>query len=95
MMTQEAGRSARLEARIAPDVLAQVKHAAALQGRTVSDFVVDAVREAAHRAIEVDHVIRLSVADQERFAAALINPPEPNEALRKAAKAHAELVEVR
>jgi uncharacterized protein (DUF1778 family) len=92
MMSQESNRSARLEARIAPDALAVVKRAAELQGRSVSDFVVAAAQEAAHRAIEETQIIRLSVEDQRRFAEALINPPEPNEALRRAFEHHRRLV---
>jgi uncharacterized protein (DUF1778 family) len=91
-MPQESNRSARLEARIAPDALAVVKRAAELQGRSVSDFVVAAAQEAAHRAIEETQIIRLSVEDQRRFAEALINPPEPNEALRRAFEHHRWLV---
>ena len=91
-MPQESNRSARLEARIAPDALAVVKRAAELQGRSVSDFVVAAAQEAAHRAIEETQIIRLSVEDQRRFAEALINPPEPNEALRRAFEHHRRLV---
>ena len=91
-MPQESNRSARLEARIAPDALAVVKRAAELQGRSVSDFVVTAAQEAAHRAIEETQIIRLSVEDQRRFAEALINPPEPNEALRRAFEHHRRLV---
>jgi uncharacterized protein (DUF1778 family) len=91
-MPQESNRSARLEARIAPDALAVVKRAAELQGRSVSDFVVTAAQEAAHRAIEETQIIRLSVEDQRRFAEALINPPEPNAALRQAFEHHRRLV---
>jgi uncharacterized protein (DUF1778 family) len=92
MMSQESNRSARLEARIAPDALAVVKRAAELQGRSVSDFVVAAAQEAAHRAIEETQIIRLSVEDQRRFAEALVNPPEPNKALRRAFEHHRRLV---
>jgi uncharacterized protein (DUF1778 family) len=94
-MPQESNRSARLEARIAPDALAVVKRAAELQGRSVSDFVVDAAQKEANRTIAETEIIRLSVSDQRRFAEALINPPEANDALRHAAKLHAEQVEVR
>ena len=50
-MPSEGTRTARIEARIAPDALAVVKRAAELQGRSVSDFVVAAAQEAANRAI--------------------------------------------
>jgi uncharacterized protein (DUF1778 family) len=87
-MTQAPSRTARIEARIAPEALKIVKRAAELQGRSVSDFVVAAAQEAANRAIEEAHIIRLSVADQRAFADAILNPPAPSPALRRAAKAH-------
>ena len=79
-MPQEPNRSARLEARIAPEALAVVKRAAEIQGRSVSDFVVAAAQEAAHRTIEETEIIRLSVEDQRLLAEALLNPPEPTPA---------------
>lgn len=85
-------RTARVEARIAPEVLAVVRRAAEIQGRSISDFLVAAAQEAAHRTIEDAQVIRLSVADQVRFAEALLTPPAPSKALDRAAEAHARLV---
>jgi uncharacterized protein (DUF1778 family) len=95
MMATESDRTARIEARIAPDALAIIKRAARIQGRSISDFVVAAAQEAAHRVIEETQIIHLSVEDQRRLAETLINPPEPNDASRRAAKFHAEHVEVR
>ena len=91
-MPQQRTRTARIEARIAPDALAAVQRAAEIQGRSVSDFVVAAAEEAAHRTIEQAHIIRLSLEDQRRFAEAIINPPKPNKALRRAAKAYKALI---
>ncbi len=91
-MPDDSPRTTRIEARVAPDVLAAVKRAAELQGRSVSDFVVSAAHEAARRAIEDAQVIRLSVADQRRFAEAILNLPSPNKALRRAAKAYRTIV---
>jgi uncharacterized protein (DUF1778 family) len=93
MMPQEPGRTARIEARIAPEALVIVKRAAEIQGRSVSDFVVAAAQEAAHRAIEETQVIRLSVEDQRVFAEAIINPPDPTPALRRAFRRHRELIQ--
>lgn len=76
--------TARLEARISTDLHAMLKRAAELQGRTMTDFVVAAVQEAAQRAIEQADVIRLSLADQECFAQALLSPPQPAPALERA-----------
>lgn len=92
MMPHPQGRTARLEARIAPDTLDVVRHAAELQGRSVSDFVVAAVQAAAYRAIEETQMIRLSVGDQRRFADMLINPPPLSSAMTRAAEAHARLI---
>ncbi len=95
MMPQEPHRTARLEARIAPEALAIVKRAAELQGRSVSDFVVAAAQEAAHRAIEETQIIRLAVEDQRAFVEAILNPPAPTPALKRAFRRHRELIQER
>lgn len=76
--------TARLEARISTDLHSMLKRAAELQGRTMTDFVVTAVQDAAQRAIEQAEVIRLSMADQECFAQALLSPPQQTPALKRA-----------
>lgn len=80
----ESIATARLEARISPDLHALLRRAAELQGRTVTDFVVAAVQSAAQDVIAEAQLLRLSAADQERFANALLAPPEPTPALRRA-----------
>ena len=79
-----AAPTARLEARISTELHAMLKRAAEIQGRTLTDFVVSAVQEAAQRAIEQGEVVRLSLADSERFAQALLSPPDPSPALERA-----------
>ncbi|MBZ9916529.1 MULTISPECIES: DUF1778 domain-containing protein [unclassified Mesorhizobium] len=91
-MTNQLTRTSRLEARISPDMLGVVKRAAEIQGRSVSDFVVSAAQEAAQRTIEEIAIIRLSIEDQLALVEAILNPPEPNEALRKAADAYKRVV---
>lgn len=76
--------TARLEARISTDLHALLKRAAELQGRTMTDFVVAAVQDAAQRAIDQTDVIRMALADQECFAQALLTPPAPTPALERA-----------
>ena len=76
--------TARLEARISTELHSTLKRAAEIQGRTMTDFVVSAIQEAAQRAIEQSGVIRMSLADQECFALALISPPKPAPALKRA-----------
>jgi uncharacterized protein (DUF1778 family) len=83
--------TARLEARLPADVHAMLKRAAEIQGRTLTDFVVSSAREAACRTIEETEVLRLSAEDQSRFADALLNPPAPAAALKRAARRRREL----
>lgn len=92
MTTTETPRTARVEARIAPDVLVVIRRAAELQGRSVSDFLVVAAQDAAYRAIEESQIIRLSVDDQQRFADLLLNPPSPVPTMDRAFDAHARLI---
>ncbi len=92
MMPQEPTRTARIEARIAPDALAVVRRAAELQGRSVSDFVVAAAQEAAQRTIEDAQIIRLSVEDQRAFAEAILNPPPLAPAMERAVERYRTLI---
>jgi uncharacterized protein (DUF1778 family) len=90
-MQEQIRPTARLEARLPNEVLERIKRAAEIQGRTLTDFVVAAADEAACRTIEQTEVIRLSREDQLQIAEAIINPPEPGPALRKAARRYREL----
>jgi uncharacterized protein (DUF1778 family) len=92
-MTQQ--RSTRIEARIAPEALALVRRAAEIQGRSLGDFVVAAAQEAAHRILEEASLIRLSAEDQHRFVELLLHPPQLTPAMKRAKRAHAELIESR
>ena len=42
--------------------------------------------------IEETQIIRLSVADQQMFVDAILNPPPPSDAMRRAAAAYRDLV---
>lgn len=72
--------------------LALVKRAAEIEGRSVSEFVVSAAREAAHRALGEAEIIRLSAAGQRAFADAILGPPEPSEELKRAFENHRRLI---
>jgi uncharacterized protein (DUF1778 family) len=58
----------------------------------LTDFVVTAARDRACRAIEEAGIIQLSVEDQRRIAEAILNPPEPAPALRRAFERRRELL---
>lgn len=88
-----AMRKSRLEARIDPEIYALFRRAAEIEGRTLSDFVVAATREAALRTIDQAEVIHLCLKDQRRFAAELIEPSDLAPAMKRAIRRHKELVD--
>ena len=89
-METQAG-NALLETTMPSEVHELLKREAEIQGRSVSEFVVTAVKDAAVRTIESVEMIQLSVSDQIQFAEGLLNPPEPSEALREAFQKRNEL----
>jgi uncharacterized protein (DUF1778 family) len=91
-MKSQEPRTARIEARIAPEALAIVRRAAELQGRSISDFVVAAAHDAAQKMVAEVEVTRLSVEGQQKFVKAILNPPPPNAAMKRALKRHRELI---
>ncbi|WP_442583829.1 DUF1778 domain-containing protein [Mesorhizobium sp. ASY16-5R] len=76
-------RNERLEARITADQKKLIEHAAALQGRTVTDFVLASVQAAARQAIDEHQRLDLSIRDSQVFVDALINPQPVNDRLRE------------
>jgi uncharacterized protein (DUF1778 family) len=83
-MKLDALPAARLEARLPSEVHALLKRAAEIQGRTLTDFVVTAAREAACRTIEEAEIIRVSLEDQQEIARSILEPPAPTPALKRA-----------
>ena len=59
-------RAERLEARVTAEQKSLIERAAALQGRTVTDFVLTGVQDAARRAIEGTRGWNLSVSPTAR-----------------------------
>lgn len=83
-MASTESTTARLEARIPKQLQTLLKRAADMQGRTITDFVILAVQQAAESAIERSTVIRMTLEDQECFAAAILSPPPVAPALSRA-----------
>lgn len=84
--TKERTRSERLEARVTSEQKDLIERAAAIQGRSVTDFVVSTVQDAAQKAIEDHQRIKLTLRESEAFVEALLNPPEPNDHLRESVR---------
>jgi uncharacterized protein (DUF1778 family) len=85
---EKASTSERLEARVPGEQKLFFQRAAALQGVTLTDFMVDSLQTAAARVVEEHDVLKLSLEDKRRFVDGLMNPPDPNEALKRAAERH-------
>ena len=79
-------RSERVEARLTPQQKKLLERAAALDGRTLTDFVLSSAQAAAAETIARHELLELTPDDQAAFVAALLKPPAPNKALRAAAK---------
>lgn len=82
----------RFEARLTTVQKQLIQRAADLLGRSLSDFVVSASQKAARKLIREHNIIKLSVEDSERFAQALLNPPEPSATLKAAAKRYNDMI---
>jgi uncharacterized protein (DUF1778 family) len=68
-----------------------IEHAAALQGRTVTDFVLTSAQDAARRAIEEHRQIELSVRDSQAFVEAMLRPEPVNDRLRDTVRRYREV----
>lgn len=69
--------------RVRAETRALIDRAALAQGRSRSDFMIEAARRAAEEAILDQTVIVTDRARYDRFVALLDRPPEPNEKLRR------------
>jgi uncharacterized protein (DUF1778 family) len=84
-------RSERLEARVTRETKALCQKAADLQGSSLTDFVVNSAIEAAKRTVRENEFAELTQRDRIAFVEALLNAPEPNARLQKAAARHAQM----
>jgi uncharacterized protein (DUF1778 family) len=84
-------RQARIEARITPRQKRLFERAAAMEGVTLTDFAISSMQRAATRALQEHTIIELSERSQRALVESLMNPPQPNAALRAAAKAYSKM----
>lgn len=92
--TPDKTRNARLEARVPSAQKDFFQHAAALAGRTLSEFVIDSTQEAATKIVQDHELIRLSREEQIAFVMALLNPSEPGARLRRAVESYRQKAEI-
>ena len=87
-------RGERLEARVTADQKRLIEQAAALEGRTVTDFVLSSLHEAARRSIEAHQRLELSLRDSQAFVASLIDPQPVNDRLRETVRRYRQVTGV-
>jgi uncharacterized protein (DUF1778 family) len=76
----------RFDARLNEEQKLLLQSAADLEGRTLTDFVLQSARVAAERTIQQRAMLALSARETEAFVEAILNPPEPGPVLRQAAQ---------
>jgi len=82
----------RMHLRLDVKTKRKLERAAAYEETSVSDFVLANAAAAAERVIDSHEKIALSAPDWEVFYDALVNPPQPNAALKRAARRYRERV---
>ncbi len=84
-------RAERLEVRTTSAQKRLIERAAELRGTSVTDFVVSTIQAAAAETIREFESLFLRDEAREVFVTALLNPPQPNEALKAAAARHKQM----
>ena len=84
-------RAERLEVRTTSAQKRLIERAAQLRGTSVTDFVVSNIQAAAAETIREFESLFLRDEAREIFVKALLNPPQPNKALKAAAARHKQM----
>ncbi len=86
-MATDSGKAERFDARLSAAEKRLLEKAARLSGRSLTEFVVNSAREAAHRTIErYEGLVLADPRDQAAFVNALLRPPKPNARLKAAVR---------
>jgi len=87
-VTERTNKGERVEARVTSETKALLSRAAAIQGRSVTDFMVQSTVEAALRVIREHEYLDFSQRDRMAFVEAVLHPASPGERLKRAAQRH-------
>ena len=87
-----AAKVYRFDARLNEAQKMLIQRAAELEGRSMTDFVLQSAEATARRTIQERSLLVLSARETERFVNAILNPPEPGPGLRAAAKHYKEVM---
>ncbi len=82
----------RIDARLTAEAKQQIDQAAALQGRSTSDFMVQAALKEASEVIEKQRIVRLTVEESIALAELMNSEPKVNEASVVAMRRHKKVI---
>jgi uncharacterized protein (DUF1778 family) len=82
----------RMHLRLDAKIKRKLERAAAYEETSVSEFVLASATAAAERIIDAHEKVTLSAPDWDIFYDALMNPPEPYERLKQAARRYRDRV---
>ncbi len=92
-MEIDKSKNARFDTRLSVEQKEFFERAATLGGyRNLTDFVIKTIQEKADKIIDDQSKLIASQKDREIFFDTLLNPPEPNEELLKAADVYAKYI---
>jgi uncharacterized protein (DUF1778 family) len=80
---RSVARTGMINIRVKPAERALIDEAAAAQGKSRSDFMLEAARRAAEEALLDRTLLRVDAATYARFIELLDAPPRPNKELRR------------
>lgn len=90
--TEQGSKTETINIRVSPETKQVLEQAATLRDSNLSNFVINSALDIAAQIILSHNMISLLRRDSEVFANALLNPPAPNEAFRKASARYAEVI---
>ncbi|HIJ43378.1 MAG: DUF1778 domain-containing protein [Rhodospirillales bacterium] len=90
-MSQSAQCKERLSLRLDGQAKRKIERAAAYSNTSMTKFVLDSALSHADEVVQQHERITLSAEDWDIFYDALLNPPEPNEAMREGMKWYRDL----
>lgn len=82
----------RIDARLTAEAKQQIDQAAALQGRSTSDFMVQAALKEASQVIEQQRIVRLTVEESVALAQLMTEKPKVNKASVDAMRRHNKII---
>jgi uncharacterized protein (DUF1778 family) len=85
----------RLEARVPRPIKSLIDRAAALEGLSITDYVIATLERDAAKVVHEHEILHLTTADSQSFAKSMISPPKPGSALKSAFARHAKAVTAR